>query len=104
MKRLDVFVVVKFKVTKKVQNSSECSSDISSASEPSVTRLGMVMQHHGPKCHARRLVNYLQVQGHNEGLFDQIQLSVICAELLICLQPNLIGWYIIISWSALCKN
>ena len=77
---------------------------ISSAAEPSVTKLGMVMQHHGPKCHARRLVNYLQVQGHNEGLFDQIQLSVICAELLICLQPNLIGWYIIISWSALCKN
>ena len=26
------------------------------------------------------------------------------AELLILLQPNLIGWYIIINWSALCKN
>ena len=30
--------------------------DISSASEPSITKLGMVMHHHGPKCHARRLV------------------------------------------------
>ena len=29
---------------------------IPSAAEPSVTKLGMVMQHHGPKCHARRLV------------------------------------------------
>ena len=48
--------------------------DIASASEPSVTKLGMVMQHHGPKCHARRLVCCLQVQGHCEGSFDQIWL------------------------------
>ena len=46
--------------------------DISSAAEPSVTKLGMVMQHHGPKCHARRLVYCLQVQGHSEGSFNQI--------------------------------
>ena len=26
------------------------------------------------------------------------------AELLLCLQPSLVGWYIIISWGALCKN
>ena len=44
--------------------------DISSAVEPSVTKLGVVMQHHGPKCHARRLVCCLQVQGHSEGSFD----------------------------------
>ena len=31
--------------------------DISSAAEPSVTKLGLVMQHHGPKCHARRLLS-----------------------------------------------
>ena len=30
--------------------------------------------------------------------------STIFAELLIVLQPNLIGWYIIVSWSVLCKK
>ena len=48
--------------------------DISSAFEPSITILGMVRQHHGPKCHARRLVSCLQVQGHSEGSFDQMWL------------------------------
>ena len=47
-------------------------NDISSAAEPPVTKLGMVMQHHGSKCHARRLVCCLQVQGHSEGSFDKI--------------------------------
>ena len=47
---------------------------ISSAAEPSVTKLGMVMQHHRPKCLARRLVCCLQVQGHSEGLFNQVWL------------------------------
>ena len=71
VKRLDCSVVVKVKG--KVKNSSECSSeDISSAAELSVTKLGIVMQHHGPKCHARRLVCCLKVQGHSEGSFDQI--------------------------------
>ena len=49
-------------------------NDISSAAEPSVTKLGMVMQHNGPKYHARRFVSCLQVQGHSEGSFDQIWL------------------------------
>ena len=43
--------------------------NISSVSEPSVTKLCMVVQHHGPKCHARKLVCCLQVQGHCEGVF-----------------------------------
>ena len=30
--------------------------------------------------------------------------STISAEMLIFLQPDLIGWYIITSWSVLCKN
>ena len=30
--------------------------------------------------------------------------STISAELLNFFQPDLIGWYIIISWSVLCKN
>ena len=49
-------------------------NDISSAAEPSVTKLGVVLQHHGPKYHARRLVCYLQVQDHSESSFDQIWL------------------------------
>ena len=48
--------------------------DISSAAEPSVTEPGMVMQHHGQKCHARRLIRCLQVQGHSGGSFEQIWL------------------------------
>ena len=47
-------------------------NDIASAAEPSVTKLGMVMQYHGPEYYARGLVSCLQVQGHREGLFDQI--------------------------------
>ena len=49
-------------------------NDISSAAEPSVTKLGMVMQHYGSKYQARSLVFCLQVQGHSEGPFDQIWL------------------------------
>ena len=49
-------------------------NDISSATEPSVTKFGMVMQHHGPKYHARRLVSCLQVQGHSESSSDEIWL------------------------------
>ena len=48
--------------------------DISPAAEPSVTKLGLVMQHHGPRCHARRLICCLQVQGHSEGSFDHVWL------------------------------
>ena len=74
MKRLDCSVVVKVKVTEKVQNISVNVhlNDISSAAEPSVTKLGMVMQHHGPKYHARRLVSCLQVQEHSEGSVNKI--------------------------------
>ena len=49
-------------------------NDISSAVEPSVTKLGKVKQHHGPNYHARRLVSCLQGQGHSEGSFNQIWL------------------------------
>ena len=77
--------------------------NISSAAAPSVTRLGMVMQHHGPKCHARRLIGLLSSNsGPQEGLFYvNMTVSTIIAALL---QPDLIGWYITISWSVLCKN
>ena len=44
-------------------------NDISSAAEPSLIKLDMVMQHHGPK-YAMRLVSCLQV--YSEGSFDQM--------------------------------
>ena len=63
MKRLDCSVVVKVKVTEKVQNISVNVhlNDISSVAEPSVAKLDVVMQHHGPKYHARGLVCCLEV-------------------------------------------
>ena len=73
MKRLDCSVVVQVKVTKKFTVPVNGHLDnISSAAELSVTKLGKVVQHHGPKCHAKRLVCYLQVQGHSEGSFNQM--------------------------------
>ena len=70
VKRLGCSVVVRVQGTGKVQNSSECTSGWYLLSCRPVTRLGMVIQHHGPKCHARRLVCCLQVQGHSEGLVN----------------------------------
>ena len=48
--------------------------NISWTAEPNVTKLSMVMQYHGPKCYARRLVCCFQVQGHSEDSYDQIWL------------------------------
>ena len=62
------------------------------------------MHHHGPECHARRFLCFLQVQGHGEGFYNHICLFLsYLLKVLTVLQPNLIGWYIIISWSVLCK-
>ena len=57
MKRLDCSVVVKVKVTGRVQNSGDVHLDnISLTAEPFVTKFGMViMHHHELECHARRL-------------------------------------------------
>ena len=35
------------------------------------TKLGMVVYYHEAMCHAKKLVHYLQCQGHSEGLYDQ---------------------------------
>ena len=78
--------------------------DISSAAEPSVNKLGMVMQHHGPKCHTRVFCCCLQAGSQWGLIWSNMTVSVISAEMLIFLQPNLIGWYIVISWSALCQK
>ena len=76
-----------------------------STAETSVTKLGMVMQHYGPKCHARRLVCYLQIQG----VTVQAHLIKYDRFFHICWSAYLFAtkfdwWYIIISWSVLCKN
>ena len=57
--------------------------NISSTTEPFVTKLGMVMHHHGPECHARRLACYLQGHGHSEGSCSlNMIVSTISTELL----------------------
>ena len=71
--------------------------DLSSTAGPYVTKLGMMMHCCGPECHAKRLVCYLYGQGHSRA-------HIIEYDLLIFLQPKLIGWYIIMSRSVLCKN
>ena len=48
--------------------------DIPSTAKPSVTKLGMVMHHHGPESHARRLICCLQVKGHSEGSYNRVRL------------------------------
>ena len=64
MNRWGCSVVVKVKVTETEKGFNIPVNvhvdDMPLASEPSVTKLGMVMQHHGPKCPARRLVCCLQ--------------------------------------------
>ena len=78
--------------------------DASLTAEPFVTKLGMVMRHHRPSCHTRRLVCYLQGQGHSEGSYNQIwPFLPYLLNFWSFLQPNVIRLYII-SWSILCKN
>ena len=78
--------------------------DIPSAAEPSVTKIGMVMQHHGPKCHARRLVCCLLVrvtvraQLVRYDCFDHIYWTADLFAMTL--------WWMehVISWRVLCKN
>ena len=54
------------------------------------------------KCHAKRVVCYLQDQSENDSLHNQnVAFSAICYELLILLQPGWVWWYIIIIF---CKD
>ena len=47
----------------------------------------------------------LKYQGHSEGLYNQnMTIFTISSKLLVSLQPNLVWWYSIISWSVLWKN
>ena len=56
-----LIVVFKVKVTERFRIPVNVHlDDVSSAAECSVTKLGMVMQHHGPKCHTRVFCSCLQ--------------------------------------------
>ena len=69
------------------------------------TKLGMVMQHYEPECHAEKLVCCLQCQGHSKGLHSQnMTISILSSKLLVLLQPNLVWSSNIISWSVAWKN
>ena len=72
-KRLHCRVMLKVRVTVHVQNINEFSLDhIFSTAEPFVTKLGVVMHRHRPKCYVKRLVRYLRGHGHSEGSYNQI--------------------------------
>ena len=116
VKRLDCSVVVKVKseldysVVVKVESQGRFRipvnvyvEDTFLTAEPYVTKLGIMMHHHALERLARRLVSCLQVQGHSMGSYNQMTVSTISTALRTFLQPNLIGWYIIISWSVLCN-
>ena len=66
--------------------------DVFCTTEQFVVKLGMVMQHHEPECHAEKLVHCVQWQGHCEGLyiFFLKTISVVSSKLLVSLQPNLV--------------
>ena len=76
-------------------------NDISSAAEPSVTKLGMVMTHYGPKWRARRLVFKFRVTVRTHLIkYDCFYHICWTADLF----GTKFGWYIIVSWSVQCKN
>ena len=39
--------------------------------QPCVTKLGIVVHHHEPECHAKKFEFYFQGQGHRVGLYNQ---------------------------------
>ena len=62
--------------------------------QPFVTKLGIVVHHHEPECHVKKMGFYLQ--GHSVGLYNQNMMvsamSLISSEPMILLQPNSILW------------
>ena len=56
-----------------------------------VVKLGTIMRHHKPECHAEKLFHCLQCQGHREGLNNlNMTTTAVSSKLLVCLQPNLV--------------
>ena len=75
LERLDYFVVFEVKVKQRFKIWMNVHLDaLFSTAEPFVTKLGIVMQHHGPECHAERLFCYFLGEGHNDGKYVQILL------------------------------
>ena len=83
-----------------------CLDDIFWTAEHFVTKLGMVIQHCDPDCHAEKeLSAVFKVKVMASAHYDQkMDLPAITSELLIPGQPNLVWWYIIIFQSALWKK
>ena len=96
-------VVFKVKITANLKMlMNVCPHDIFWIATSLTTKVGMVMHHYEPDCLPKRLVCYLQGQGHSEGSHNHnMTVSTIFAELLILLLPNLVWWYIIISQNVL---
>ena len=97
-----IFVVVKVKVTEKVQNSSECSSEwylLCCWTFCNQTWYGDATSWAKVSCKIGLLSS--SSSGSQRGLIwkKYMTVSTIFAELL-----NLNRWYIIISWSVLCQN
>ena len=99
VKRLDCSVVVKVKVTEKVQNSSECSSErylLSCWSLCNQTWSDDATS--WTKVSSKKIGLLSSSSGSQWGLiWSNMTVSTISAGLLIFLQPKLIGWYIIIK-------
>ena len=101
VKRLDCSVVVKVKVTGKVKNSSECSSQrylLNRWTFCSQTWYGDAPSWTRVLC--KKIDLLFQVLDHSEDWYDQIYdcFWYISIELPIFLHPNLVGWHVIISW------
>ena len=99
--------VFKVRVTAKVQNIIECFSGqylVNFKKRKEKKANLVVMHHHEPECLTKGLVCYHQGQVHSEGSNNQNTIiSPNSLEVLILLQPNLVWWYIIMSWSVLWK-
>ena len=73
VKRLDCSGVVKVTEKEKFRILVNVHlNDISSAAEPSVTKLGMVMQHNGLNVMQEDWFAVFKFGGHSEGLCDQL--------------------------------
>ena len=63
---------------------------------------GIVAYFYELNCDTEKLFCYLQGEGHSEGVYNQnMTISTTSFILLILLEPNLVWWYIIISWNVL---
>ena len=83
-----------------------CPDDIFWTTEHFVTKPSIVMQHHKPECHAeKKWFTVFNVKVTARVYIIKIWLFfALSSKLLVCLQPNLVWWYSIISQSVLWKH